>query len=187
MVAMLIDEALPHFDFVERHGVDIAADNASVWRALHEADLAGPLSVRLLMGLRALPAAIASRHLPRRRKVTLRTLQQAGFKQLAENAPHETLLGIVGEFWRLRGNVSDFEAANFSMLIDGRRARAAWNFVVETTGNKSRLTTETRVACPDARSRRRFRLYWTIVRPFSGWIRIAMLREIRRTALRGIA
>jgi hypothetical protein len=44
------------------------------------------------------------------------------------------------------------------------------------------LSTETRVACGDAASRAKFRVYWTFVRPFSGLIRIVMLRAVRRAA-----
>jgi hypothetical protein len=187
MLAMLIDDALPRYDFVERHFIDISATPAAVWSALHEADLARPWSIRLLMGLRALPSMLLSRRAPSVRKVTIRALQQLGFKLLAENRTHETLLGIVGEFWRLSGNVSEFDPAQFATAGEGKKARAVWNFVLTPGDATTRLSTETRIACPDARTRRRFRLYWSLVRPFSGWIRIAMLREIRRTALRGVA
>jgi hypothetical protein len=46
------------------------------------------------------------------------------------------------------------------------------------------VSTETRVLCTDERSRRAFRRYWTLVRPFSGLTRIEMLRAIRREAER---
>jgi hypothetical protein len=64
-------------------------------------------------------------------------------------------------------------------------ARGVWNFAVadETLG-AVRITTETRVLCGDAASRRRFRRYWFFVRPFSGLIRIVMLRAIRRQVAR---
>jgi len=38
------------------------------------------------------------------------------------------------------------------------------------------------VRCLDAPRRRRFRLYWRIIRPFSGLIRIALLRGVAREA-----
>lgn len=46
------------------------------------------------------------------------------------------------------------------------------------------LTTETRVQAADARARRRFRLYWLFIRPWSGLIRRLWLREIARRARR---
>ncbi|MGH2993821.1 MAG: hypothetical protein ACRDL1_09830 [Solirubrobacterales bacterium] len=45
---------------------------------------------------------------------------------------------------------------------------------------RSRVITETRVAADDARSRRRFRLYWFAIRPFSGLIRRRWLAAIAR-------
>ena len=44
------------------------------------------------------------------------------------------------------------------------------------------LATETRVLCLDTASRRRFRLYWTLIGPFSGLIRKDILRSIKRQA-----
>ena len=44
-----------------------------------------------------------------------------------------------------------------------------------------------RILCLDPRSSRRFRLYWRLVRPFSGLIRIAMLRAVAREATRPAA
>jgi hypothetical protein len=48
--------------------------------------------------------------------------------------------------------------------------------------DRETLTTETRVWAADPSSRRRFRLYWLAIRPFSGLIRRLWLREIKRTA-----
>ena len=44
------------------------------------------------------------------------------------------------------------------------------------------LSTETRVHVADPVSRRRFRRYWFVIRPFSGLIRILLLRAARRRA-----
>jgi hypothetical protein len=60
-----------------------------------------------------------------------------------------------------------------------------WTFAVEEDApGSTRLVTETRVACVDAASRRWFRLYWLVVRPFSGVIRKAMLSAVAREAAR---
>ena len=44
------------------------------------------------------------------------------------------------------------------------------------------LTTETTVFAADAASRRRFRPYWLVIRPFSGLVRRLWLRAIKRRA-----
>jgi hypothetical protein len=62
-------------------------------------------------------------------------------------------------------------------------ARAVWNFMVLPQGESGTfLSTETRVTCGDTASRFKFRLYWLVIQPFSGLIRVIMLRAIRRTA-----
>lgn len=47
------------------------------------------------------------------------------------------------------------------------------------------LTTETRVRAADLRSRRSFRLYWLVIRPFSGLIRHEWLRAVAKRATGG--
>jgi hypothetical protein len=44
------------------------------------------------------------------------------------------------------------------------------------------LSTETRVHVADPASRKKFRRYWLVVRPFSGLIRILLLRAARTRA-----
>ena len=46
------------------------------------------------------------------------------------------------------------------------------------------LSTETRIQYFGAAARRKFRLYWTLVGPFSGLIRRALLRGVRQQAER---
>jgi hypothetical protein len=46
------------------------------------------------------------------------------------------------------------------------------------------LTTETRVACTDAASARRFARYWWLIRPASGTIRRSWLAAIKRRSER---
>jgi len=45
---------------------------------------------------------------------------------------------------------------------------------------RTRLTTITRVACPDAATRRRFAPYWYLIRPASGFIRGRALRRVKK-------
>ena len=163
-----------------------------VYAALWTADLA-PLAVRLLTGARALPAVIVdslgfrragrSRRRRGQRSTTLRDTIARGFSLVAEERPRELVLGVVGAFWRLRGDLRPVTAASFRERPPAGTARAAWSFsVTQRTDGTCLLATETRVECGDAASRRRFALYWFVVRPGSGLIRRAMLRSIRRAA-----
>jgi hypothetical protein len=62
-------------------------------------------------------------------------------------------------------------------------ARGVWNFSVsDGQDGQTVLRTETRVVCGDAASRQKFLAYWLVVRPFSGLIRLIMLRTVRKVA-----
>jgi hypothetical protein len=189
---MLLDDHLPRFDFVERHATGVGAPPAAAFVAIRNAELAGPLA-RTLFLLRALPGLVLSpRETARRflgtrrsRALTVDALAAAGFVVLGEDAGRELVLGTIGRFWLASGGMRSFPPGEFASFAEPGWAKAAWNFRVEPApGGRATLSTETRVLCTDARSRRRFARYWRIVRPFSGLIRLEMLRAIRREAER---
>ena len=61
--------------------------------------------------------------------------------------------------------------------------KAAWNLRIEATDATScDLSTETRIQYFGDEAWRRFRLYWSLIRPFSGMLRKRLLREISRRA-----
>lgn len=194
---MLLDEIMPRYDVVERHATVVRASPAVVYAAIWEADLiAGPIT-RSLLALRALPAAIPAvlrsprdalvewRERRARRGGRLADLESFGFRIVAERAPEELVIGALGRFWMPRSRLcAEVSAADFAGGPPGGFALAGWNFMVtERADGRTELRTETRVWCaPDVR--RRFRAYWLVIRPWSGLIRHAMLREIRRRAER---
>jgi hypothetical protein len=56
-----------------------------------------------------------------------------------------------------------------------------WNFYFEPlAGNECLVSTETRVHCLTPSARRSFGIYWFFIRPFSGLIRLEMLRLLQR-------
>jgi hypothetical protein len=84
-----------------------------------------------------------------------------------EDVPGEGMVvSLSGQFWRLRG----------------RGPEAPAKAVVEFRARPGALTTETRVHVPDPVSRRKFERYWRVVRPFSGLIRVLVLRAAKRRA-----
>jgi hypothetical protein len=100
------------------------------------------------------------------------------FAVLAEEPGRELVIGSVGRPWRLRGGVRRDALADFAAFREPGYAKMVLNFRFDG----STLSTETRVHLTDAASRRRFRVYWLIVRPFSGLVRRIWLRAIRRRA-----
>ncbi len=183
---MLLDVYAPDPDAVERHRLRIDAPPAMVYEALWRADFGDSWIVKGLMLLRSVPTLVLNRT---RRKVRpvrfdLNAILTAGFGKLAEKPGAEIVLGVAGRFWRPTGNLMPFLEREFHGSVPAGAARAVWNFSVRPAdGASTWLETETRVTCSDAASRRKFRLYWFFVRPFSGWIRRIMLRQVRREAL----
>jgi hypothetical protein len=68
-------------------------------------------------------------------------------------------------------------------VIDASRhdIRIFWNFHFQPLSPQETLvTTETRILCLHTSTRRRFKVYWFFIRPFSGWIRLEILRILRK-------
>lgn len=194
---MLLDDLMPRYDVVERHATVVRATPDVVYSAIREADLAGGLVARILLAIRAAPAAVlAVMRSPsaapaeycewtddRPNVVRLTTFERAGFRVVAEQPPEEMVIGLLGRFWTPRGGLhAGVTAETFKAGPPKGEALAGWNFSVAPRPDRSSdLRTETRVWCAtDARWK--FRLYWLLVRPGSGIIRRSMLRAIRHHA-----
>jgi hypothetical protein len=170
----LIDEFMPVFHAVERHALTIPARPAVVYAALARVDFARSGPIRWLLRMRGLGA---------RRRLTLADVTRGGFVLLGERPGLEMVFGIAGRFWTPSGGRVTLDADAFRRFERAGYAKAVWDFRVTDAGRGStRLTTETRIRCADATARRRFRVYWAVVRPFSGLIRILMLRAVAREA-----
>ncbi len=169
---MLIDDFMPSYDFTETHDIRIRATAENVYRALNEVDLCESAIVRWLFRLRGLPTE----------KMTLRELRRLRFETLDESKNQELLLGLAGRFWTLTGNLQKINSNNFREFNEKGFAKAAWNFWLDEAQGETRLTTETRIKCTDAESRKSFGFYWTFIQPFSGLIRKEMLKLIKQKA-----
>ena len=179
---MLIDSYMPHPQTSERHSQEISAVESVVYDALWTTNLAGSPVIKGLMGLRLLPGRLLRPEENRslKQRITLQDLIEAGFGMLAEEPGREVVLGITGPFWRPVGNTLPFNITDFAGPVRPGVACAVWNFTVQQAGeNQTTLSTETRVTCGDGASRLKFRIYWLVVRPFSGLIRRVMLNAVK--------
>jgi len=182
---MLIERFAPTPDALEHHEVDIAAAPEVVYRTLSTIDFSASAIIKGLLTVRSLPARMfaTAPPAPATPRLTLQDILKAGFGRLAEDPGSEIVLGVVGAFWKPIGNVQPFDRESFFRAVEPGMARAVWNFrVVRRGSDGTTLSTETRVTCGDPASRLKFRLYWLLIRPFSGLIRIIMLRSIKHAA-----
>ncbi|MFF5970487.1 hypothetical protein ACFY7C_03070 [Streptomyces sp. NPDC012769] len=113
---------------------------------------------------------------------------RSGFLLLAEDAPREIVRGIVGQWWTMgaangRPDVTDARA--FAAFDEPGYAKATFSmrFTPDPATGGTKVVTETRVLCLDDTARRAMGRYWRLIRPFSGLVRLLMLRRLRQRAL----
>jgi hypothetical protein len=175
----LIEKFAPVYDVSEYHETVIHAPIQTVYDALRTTDFGASPVIRMLLRLRQLPASLGKPRQPRT-ILNLEAIMKSGFVLLGENPPDEIALGVIGQFWKLSGGRSCVDAASFEAFDEPGYAKAVWNFsLVDLGASVMGLATETRVVCTDRASKLRFRLYWALIRPFSGLIRREALRAIR--------
>jgi hypothetical protein len=153
-----LDEFLPTYQFKSRHEVPVAVDPVKADRALRELTFREVPLVRALLLARGIRGkrpgdAVLTTMVPR--------------AKVLDDVPGEgVVLGVTGQFWRLRGRGPEPPA---EAVVDFRAVPGS-------------LTTETRVHVAHPHSRLKFARYWRIVRPFSGLIRRSILRAAKRRA-----
>jgi hypothetical protein len=165
-----IEHLQPEFDVESRHSIRISAPAERVYESARKLDLSSSPVVWALFRLRGLPGSA----------LRLEGLQRLGFRVIEELPPARFALGAIGRFWRLGGDLVEFEPEDFPDWSEPGYAKAAWSFEIrEDPYGATFVQTVTRVHCTDDASRRRFRAYWRLVGPFSGLIRAQMLRTLR--------
>lgn len=174
---MLLDEFVPEYEFSERHETVVPAPKEIVRRALEEWRPSEAFLWRLLLRLRGLGSP----------RGTMREWAESmGFLCLAETSD-EVVYGQIGRFWSIRERealVGPRTVAEFQAFDEPGHAVAAMNVLLRRLGpERTSVYTETRVRTLGPGARRRFRLYWLLIRPFSGLLRRAMLRGVRARAL----
>jgi hypothetical protein len=168
---MLIDHHCPRFDVRESCELEIPADLEGVGKALRNLDLGESRIIRTLFRLRGLPED----------GLRLEGLSRVGFEVLGRQPDDEITLGLIGRFWNWRERPRPFAPEEFREFSEPGYAKAAWNYkLVPLSETHVLLRTETRVQCTDEESRKKFRRYWWLVRPFSGLIRRRSLQIVRR-------
>jgi hypothetical protein len=185
---------MPTYDVSASYAIRIAAPPEHVWARLLATDFRRPWLVRVLMGLRLLPALIKSPRAARRRlarptsapQASLTQLDHSDFILLQQLPPQEIVLGITGRFWTLAAEIVPIPATRFCEPLPLGLAQAAWNFTVTATAEGAELATETRIRCADPATLRQFRRYWRFISPGSGLIRRAILAQVRREVRAGL-
>jgi hypothetical protein len=173
---MLVDEFLPVFDFSDTIETAVAADTATTWRALMEADLievgrARPL-VGLLGAVRILPQLVWQRlhgehpaAAPERltlRDTTELPMNEGGWMLLGERPEEEIALGLVGKFWRPVIEYTDVDSTSFKNFAEPGFAKTVYALGTRPLEARRTLLWATmRTATTDEHARIWFGRYWT--------------------------
>lgn len=173
----MIDDFLPNCDFRATYQIGIDAPTSVVYQCLLQSDFSDVWLVRFLMSLRSgkwLPRKRIPRNLHQRLKGT-------GFVVLAEVPAEELVIGVAGRFWRPDGGrCMGLTADDFAGFCRPGYGKVAWNFKLRSDSPESTvLSTETRIQCFGWAALWKFRLYWSLVGPFSGLIRKAILKQVK--------
>jgi hypothetical protein len=168
-MAMLLDDVLPEWHFRERHRRHVSAEPERVFAAVRELTLAETPVAAVLVRLRGMG--------PERDRPIFDEMRRVGFEVEAEEPGRELAFAAIGQPWKVRGGERR-RGVDFRTFAEPGFAKMAFNFRLDG----STLFTETRVLLTDERSRRAFRRYWLVIRPFSGLIRRAWLHAIARRA-----
>jgi hypothetical protein len=173
----LIDEFLRNHHFSATYEIRIHASTSVVYQCLLLSDFNDLRLVRLLMTVR-------SGRRPARNRVAgdlRQRLQGTGFVILGEVPDEELVMGVAGQFWRPDGGrCRDLTADDFAGFSRPGYARAALNFKLRSDSvEDSILSTQTRIKCFGRAALWKFRLYWSLVGPFSGLIRKAILKQVK--------
>jgi len=176
----LIDKVLPDHDLSAAYETRIVAPASAVYQCLLRADFSELRLVRLLMTVRSgkrLPRSPVPGNLRQR-------VQAAGFVILAEVPNEELLIGVAGRFWRPDGGrCTDLTADDFAGFSRPGYAKVAWNFKLRADSPEGTfLSTETRIKCFGSAALWKFRIYWGLIGPFSGFIRKAILKHVKAKA-----
>jgi hypothetical protein len=195
--AMLLDRYLPTFDVTIIEHLVVDADVRTTWTALQDLDLVTvhtPL-MDAAMFARGLPAKIASvlgrdvppQPAPPELKIGATGPAMDGWLSLGQIREREVAFAAVGRFWQPEIEWYDTTAMTPEEFADFHVpgwGRIGVNFSLRPYGETRTLVSyEARTVTPDPMTARRFRRYWTLVRPFVGHIMRATLATLARAAV----
>jgi hypothetical protein len=153
-----LDEIVPRWQFEERHEIRINAPPERIYEAIRLVTASEIRFFQILTTIRCLGRCREESILhPPDAKPILDVATHSGFQLLADDAPRELVIGS-------RVAPQAFAVMNFHVASDGL------------------VTTETRVFATTDAARRKFAVYWRIIRPGSGIIRWSWLNAIKRRA-----
>lgn len=172
----VLNSLLPEYQFSEHHTTVVLGKQDRVFEAVEAMDLSDSRVARVLMRLWRIPAKMLSK------KVSDRNMSVADFIPLVRTPHTDLARGLIGGR-NAPADKSAVDAEAFRAFDEPGCIKLVWAFWLTDLGDdRIRVDTETRVLCTDKKTLRAFTVYWLIIRPWSGLIRMRLLASIKRTA-----
>ena len=173
---MELDRVLPSYDFRSCRTRRVAAEPEAVWAALMQVTGQELPIMRLLMTIRS--AGRAATRGPFVDNFPMPTLVRVDGREL--------VVGGIARFWKLRPErapVPPGDAEAFAAFDEPGWAKTAASLRVAPDGTGTIATFETRGSATDAAARRRFGVYWRLIRAGGAdLLRVELLRAAARRA-----
>lgn len=180
MPASLIDEWLPSYEVATHHHIEIDAPIEVAYRAVRGLDFSDSSLARWIVWIRNVPAQLRGEQ---GLGLTLDDLLDLGFILLADEPPHEMVLGFVGQFWTASGNLKKLKREEFQEFDEPGCVKAVMNFALTRLDDeRTLLETDSRALCLDEASRQKFRRYMFFTNRLRGVLRWSLLRSCKRRA-----
>ena len=188
------DSLLPSAPFREVHARSIDAPIDDVWQAFLEVRGSEIRLLQPLFLLRALPARLSSKRGPITSdaddQTALASFQNEGFVTLRQDpGPIDGcatfIFGAAGRFWSPAHNppIRFTSGQQFIDFDAPGNAKTVARFTAISDGpTRTRLETETVVDVTDPASKKKFAVYWAIIRGPSGLLRRSWLAAVDRRA-----
>ena len=180
-----LDRIVPTPRLLETDGVDLAVPPAVAWELVRHADLGASPIIHALFAIRTLPGRLAGRaREPLRLRVDdlVSSPDKPGFQILADDPPHEVVVGAIGKVWQTDIpflHVAD--ASAYAAFAGEGWVKVAWALRVSPLGERdSHVEIEVRVDARDEASWRKFVAYFRLVGPGSRFIRRTLLSALAR-------
>lgn len=165
---MLINKYTSEFQFKEVHKTFVNTTAYDAYRTTMELDLSKSKVTETLFRLRGLPF----------NNNTFTTINSDMRFTLLEEIPCSKFLY---GFWFSTKTEWVADLNEFIKNSTKYNAKVGWSFYFdERTDGRTEITTETRVLCLNKTTKFVFSIYWSFIRPFSGLIRLEILRLINK-------
>lgn len=174
----LLLKYLPTFHFEERHSIMVSGEPATVLDTVEDLEPGDDRLIRFLIAVRQLPDKIAGRRPDGGEAFGLKDFT------FLERSDGQLAYGLVGRFWRLDFGLERIaDGLEFQVFSRPGVAKLLMSFEAELIGEgQTKLSTRTRIFCPDRSTRLPMTAYWAAIRPASGFIRRRMLCAVKAQA-----